>query len=141
MNLAFSSNAFVRYTLLETIRLLAETGYRGIEIMADVPHAYPPNLGPSEVGEIRSALERYRMAAGRLPETLEPLAPKFIDRIPNDVIDGKPLRYHLEAGGSYVLYSVGWNQRDDGGQLAPAGGNKERRIDFTRGDWVWQMPK
>ncbi|MDA8306197.1 MAG: sugar phosphate isomerase/epimerase [Deltaproteobacteria bacterium] len=61
MKLAFSSNAFVRYTLLETIRLLAETGYRGIEIMADVPHAYPPNLGPSEVGEIRSALERYRM--------------------------------------------------------------------------------
>ena len=61
MKLAFSSNAFVRYTLLETIRLLGETGYRGIEIMADVPHAYPPNMGRGEAGEIRSALDRYGM--------------------------------------------------------------------------------
>ncbi|MDR3566721.1 MAG: sugar phosphate isomerase/epimerase [Syntrophobacteraceae bacterium] len=61
MKLAFSSNAFVRYTLFDTIRLLAEAGYRGIEIMADVPHAYPPNLGPKDVADILAALDHYRM--------------------------------------------------------------------------------
>ncbi|MDR3555774.1 MAG: sugar phosphate isomerase/epimerase [Syntrophobacteraceae bacterium] len=66
MKLAFSSNAFVRYSLLETIRLLAETGYRGIEIMADVPHAYPPDLGASELKELRSTLDRCRMEISNL---------------------------------------------------------------------------
>lgn len=96
---------------------------------------------------VACALERYRMAVGKLPETLEPLTPKFIDRIPTDVIDGKPLRYHLETDGDYVLYSVGWNQRDDGGHLVWAKDKKERHFDDPRslavaeGDWVWQMPK
>ena len=37
------------------------------------------------------ALERYRLANGSLPETLDKLTPQFIDRVPNDIIDGKPL--------------------------------------------------
>lgn len=66
MKLAFSSNAFVRYSLLETIRLLAQTGYRGIEIMADVPHAYPPDLGANEVKELRLTLDRCHMEISNL---------------------------------------------------------------------------
>lgn len=61
MKLAFSSNAFGRYSLVETIRILAEAGYGGIEIMADAPHAYPPHLGRDEVGEILQALECHRL--------------------------------------------------------------------------------
>ncbi|MGC8491094.1 MAG: sugar phosphate isomerase/epimerase family protein [Syntrophobacteraceae bacterium] len=61
MKLAFSSNAFRRHTLVDTIRILAETGYTGIEIMADVPHAYPPDMGQREVKEVVQALERHRM--------------------------------------------------------------------------------
>ena len=41
MKFAFSSNAFLHRTLSETISCLAGIGYQGIEIMADVPHAYP----------------------------------------------------------------------------------------------------
>ncbi|MEW6221673.1 MAG: sugar phosphate isomerase/epimerase family protein [Thermodesulfobacteriota bacterium] len=44
MRLAFSTNAFRRYTLAEAIRGLAGLGYQGVEIMADVPHAFPPDL-------------------------------------------------------------------------------------------------
>ncbi|MGC9194738.1 MAG: sugar phosphate isomerase/epimerase family protein [Syntrophobacteraceae bacterium] len=66
MKLAFSSNGFVRYSLLETIRLLAQAGYSGIEIMADAPHAYPPHLGQKEIKEIRLALERNRMQISNL---------------------------------------------------------------------------
>lgn len=103
----------------------------------------------ADAARVACALERYRMAMGKLPETLEPLAPEFINRIPGDVIDGKPLRYRLEPDGGYLLYSVGWNQRDDGGQLVWEKDNKEHRPDFddprslvvAQGDWVWQMPK
>jgi sugar phosphate isomerase/epimerase len=66
MKLAFSSNGFVRYGLLETISLLAQAGYAGIEIMADAPHAYPPDLGQRQIKQIRQALEQNRMQISNL---------------------------------------------------------------------------
>lgn len=56
MKFAFSSNAFLRYNLIEAIRVIAAVGYEGIEIMADVPHAYPLHLTDRDVDEIRTAL-------------------------------------------------------------------------------------
>lgn len=56
MRFAFSSNAFRRYSLTETMKILTATGYEGIEIMADVPHAFPLHLSEKDVAEIRSAL-------------------------------------------------------------------------------------
>ncbi|HWW00557.1 MAG TPA: hypothetical protein VNZ64_12735 [Candidatus Acidoferrum sp.] len=94
-----------------------------------------------DAANVACALERYRLANGKLPDALEALAPAFIARIPNDVIDGKALRYRVKADGGYVLYSVGWNQTDDGGELAWKERNKETpTVDFTQGDWVWLMP-
>ena len=40
------------------------------------------------------ALERYRLANGQFPETLEALVPRFISQLPNDVISGEPYKYH-----------------------------------------------
>jgi hypothetical protein len=85
------------------------------------------------------ALERYRLSTGGFAETLTPLVPRFIESIPNDVIDGKPLRYRRLADSGYVLYSVGWNQTDDGGVLAWKKENKQTSVDASQGDWVWQM--
>jgi len=66
---------------------------------------------------------------------LDALVPQFLSRVPHDVIDGQPLRYHRTAD-QFVLYSVGWNERDDGGQIAWTS-DKPQRIDDMRGDWVW----
>ena len=57
MKFAFSSNAFLRHDLLETIRILSSIGYEGIEIMADVPHAFPLHLTDSYIRMIRKAVE------------------------------------------------------------------------------------
>ena len=57
MKFAFSSNAFLRYDLFEAIRMISATGYQGIEIMADVPHAYPLHLTARDIRSIRAALE------------------------------------------------------------------------------------
>jgi hypothetical protein len=60
-------------------------------------------------------LAAYHAEHRRYPETLAELAPKYIDKIPDDLFSGKPLIYRLEDDG-YLLYSVGVNGIDDGGQ-------------------------
>lgn len=89
-----------------------------------------------DAASIACALERHRIANGTFPETLTTLAPRFFEKIPLDVMDGKALRYRRNSDGGYIVYSVGWNQTDDGGELAWTN-DKERRVDVARGDWVW----
>jgi hypothetical protein len=86
---------------------------------------------------VACALERYRLADGKLPASLDGVAPRFIAAIPGDVIDGRPLRYRLAPDGGYLLYSIGWNQTDDGGVLAWS--KDKKSVDIEQGDWVWQM--
>ena len=85
---------------------------------------------------IACALERHRLAHGQFPETLEALGPKFLAKPLTDVIDGEPLRYRRTDDGLFVLYSIGWNETDDGGTTVLA----KKRIDTKLGDWVWRYP-
>jgi hypothetical protein len=81
------------------------------------------------------ALERYHLVHGQYPKTLDALVPQFIEKLPHDIIGGQPLHYHRMADGKFLLYSVGWNETDDGGQVAPM---KAGRPDMKIGDWVWE---
>lgn len=73
-------------------------------------------------GAIACALERYHLANGQYPESLGALVPEFIEATPRDLIGGQPLKYRRMDDGRFQLYSVGWNETDDGGD---------------EGDWVW----
>jgi sugar phosphate isomerase/epimerase len=44
MRLAFSTNAFTRFSLSQALAGIAMAGFQGVEILADVPHAYPAGL-------------------------------------------------------------------------------------------------
>jgi len=92
---------------------------------------------------IACALERYRLAHAVYPATLDALVPASIDELPHDVINGKPYRYRLQPDGFYLLYSVGWNQTDEGGKASYQYNNDDHQkaIDFDHGDWVWPTPK
>jgi sugar phosphate isomerase/epimerase len=46
IRLAFSSNAYLRFSFREAARRIATIGYQGLELMADVPHAWPACLLP-----------------------------------------------------------------------------------------------
>lgn len=61
MKLAFSSNAFMHFSIEATIEKIASLGYRGIEILADVPHAWPAGLLPERKESIRRHLELHRL--------------------------------------------------------------------------------
>jgi hypothetical protein len=88
----------------------------------------------AEQATLACALERYRLAKGHFPENLEALVPQFIARLPKDLITGEPYRYRRTDDGQFVLYSVGWNEKDDGGVTG------KTLYDDKQGDWVWQYP-
>jgi hypothetical protein len=98
-----------------------------------------PNFGKAEQTVARNqslaneayiacGLERYRLAHGQYPDTLDALVPQFADKVPHDIVGGQPLKYRRAADGHFLLYSVGWNGQDDGG--VPDKATRE-------GDWVW----
>ena len=81
------------------------------------------------------ALERFRLANGQFPEKLDALAPRFFPQLPNDIITGEPTKYRRAEDGQFALYSVGWNEKDDGGRPG------DKWFDEKQGDWVWQFPE
>jgi len=60
------------------------------------------------------AVEGFREAEGRLPQSLDELVPKHLDTVPLDPFDGKPLRFKKREKG-YVVYSIGEDGVDNGG--------------------------
>jgi hypothetical protein len=84
------------------------------------------------------ALERYRLTHHAYPAALANLAPEFVQAVPVDCMDGHDLRYRLNPDGTYLLYSVGEDGVDNGGDPTP---EKEKRLYFLNGrDWVWPRP-
>jgi sugar phosphate isomerase/epimerase len=62
MRLAFSSNAYLRYPFEEAAERIAALGYEGLEILADVPHAWPAGLLEGPKRAILAAMERHGLA-------------------------------------------------------------------------------
>jgi hypothetical protein len=66
------------------------------------------------------ALRAYELTHGHLPTDLSALVPEFLDEVPVDDFDGQPLRYSVEKK---IVYSVGQNLKDDGGDDTRSGPN------------------
>jgi sugar phosphate isomerase/epimerase len=62
MRLAFSTNAYMRFPFDEAAARIAAIGYEGLELMADVPHAWPNGLLPPVKQGIRDAMDRTGLA-------------------------------------------------------------------------------
>jgi sugar phosphate isomerase/epimerase len=56
--LAFSTNAYLNFSFDDAVTRLAKIGYPAVEIMADVPHAWPAYLLAEQKQAIRDALKR-----------------------------------------------------------------------------------
>ena len=67
-----------------------------------------------QVTRVGLALKRYKLAHGVYPDTLAPLTPSFLDRIPKDPCSGKSLLYRKDGDG-FLLYSVGSDLQDNQG--------------------------
>jgi hypothetical protein len=85
------------------------------------------------------AIRRYELRHGRPPASLDALVPALLSKLPHDSFSGQPLRYRLTDTGGYVLYSVGLDGQDDGGDTTPTTNNKSWTIWDSR-DAVWPKP-
>jgi sugar phosphate isomerase/epimerase len=66
MQLAFSTNAYLNYSFTEAVVRLARIGYKGVEIMADVPHAWPAFLLGEQKQALRDALAKNHLAISNI---------------------------------------------------------------------------
>ena len=82
-----------------------------------------------DLARVAVALERYRLAHDEYPESLDMLTPQFMKQIPHDIINGQPLHYRRTSDGQFMLYSVGWNETDDGGMVVLDKGSSGR-VDY-----------
>jgi sugar phosphate isomerase/epimerase len=64
--LAFSSNAFKKNTLAEAVESIADAGYTGVELMADVPHAHPLKFSTDDRAAVKSLLKRRGLAVSNV---------------------------------------------------------------------------
>jgi hypothetical protein len=86
------------------------------------------------------ALQRHKLRHGNYPESLSALVPEFLPAVPVDYMNGKPIKYHRNDDGSYTLYSVGEDGRDDGGDSSPVPDAESPRDLWRRRDFVWPAP-
>jgi hypothetical protein len=103
-------------------RIAAMIGANFSGIMQEFAKDYAQLLAAS----IECALERHRLEHGRYPSTLAELAPRYFAALPIDLYSGKTYVYRLTRPDTYLLYSVGENETDDGG-------------DPAKGDLVWPV--
>ncbi|MDP6380531.1 MAG: sugar phosphate isomerase/epimerase family protein [Phycisphaerae bacterium] len=53
---AFSANAFLRFTVLQTVETIAEIGYPAVELMSDEPHLVPGQVEKDTLVELRKRI-------------------------------------------------------------------------------------
>ncbi len=127
--------AFYRRSMQEYVNRLSEPYGRQVERETVIPPGGPPHLISAQVlpaldriGEpaaradalrrltrVAIAVAAYRAAEGAYPVRLMDLLPKYAERIPLDPFDDQPLRL-ARKGNGVVVYSIGLNRKDDGGE-------------------------
>jgi hypothetical protein len=92
------------------------------------------------------ALKRFQIQSGKFPADLESLVPDYLHELPLDLMDGKPLRYRPHTDGTFLLYSVGEDGEDNGGDPTPTQSYGTIRPTYPPWLWwkgrdaVWPMP-
>ena len=87
------------------------------------------------------ALKRFQLTQGHWPQRLEELVPDYLAAVPLDPVDGQPLRYRCNADGTFLLYSVGSDGVDDGGDpTMPKSAGSTYWLNLDARDWVWPQP-
>ncbi|MEY4489699.1 MAG: hypothetical protein RIQ79_2207 [Verrucomicrobiota bacterium] len=80
------------------------------------------------------AAERHRLDTGAFPEKLDGLVPKYLPKLPLQVVNGQPFLCRREADGSLLIWSIGWDLKDDSANTGPSA-----KLDDKSPDWAWRL--
>ncbi|MBI4131260.1 MAG: sugar phosphate isomerase/epimerase [Nitrosarchaeum sp.] len=65
MKFSFSTNAYRNYSIEDSIHSISSVGYTAIELMCDIPHAFPP-LSAEKIDSIKKTLHENQMEISNL---------------------------------------------------------------------------
>ena len=109
----------LRVPLIRTrSQLVADRLFDGYDYGIRTQNALDRNNTQFDLLLLAVALERYKVAKGNYPATLDELVPAFLEDVPIDLYTGrKTLTYKLapDEETACLLYSFGENETDDGG--------------------------
>ena len=57
MIIGYSTNAFVKFSVYEAVEKIGRLGFRGVEIMCDRPHLYPPDFGEENLTRLKALID------------------------------------------------------------------------------------
>lgn len=97
---------------LSPLHLVAKTLAPALSRIADLNLRYRAHM---DLARTALAIERHRLATGKLPEQLPDLVPAYLAEVPIDPFDGQPIRYRRTEPG-YVVYSIMEDGQDNGGK-------------------------
>lgn len=86
------------------------------------------------------ALHVYKLHAGRYPGSLDDVRRTVGWALPSDPMTGRSLVYKPQGNG-YLLYSVGLNGKDDGGQGRSEHGRGPAHTEQARDDIAWRQAR
>jgi hypothetical protein len=79
------------------------------------------------------ACKIYKGRTGNYPASLEALVPDILPEVPTDPFTGKPFVFRIQDG-ELLIYSLGSNQKDDGGRMSPM----TQLVMDKDDDWTWR---
>ena len=88
-------------------------------------------------GRAAIACRIYKIHNRQYPDTLDALVPGLLSAVPIDPFTGKPLVYRREGEG-FIVYSLGTNQKDDGGRMT---WEVTQLVADKDDDWTWRERK
>jgi sugar phosphate isomerase/epimerase len=123
MQLAFSTNAYTRFSLSDALAGIRQAGFAGAEILADEPHVYPGKISAEQTREVASDLSRLGLAVSNVnvncsfgywrdapPEPyFEPSLVSPVERHREDRIHliGKAMAFAREVGAKNISITSG----------------------------------
>jgi sugar phosphate isomerase/epimerase len=66
MVFGYSTNAYVKFGLDEAIERIARLGFKGIEILCDRPHLYPPDFDAEKLDRIKRLIQTHDLSVTNL---------------------------------------------------------------------------
>jgi len=88
-----------------------------VPALGRIGEAYRRSQANLRCAYVALAAERYRLAHGRWPDSLDDLvAGDYLEKVPTDPCDGKPLRMRRLDDG-LVIYSISFDGQDNSGKI------------------------
>ncbi len=66
MIFGYSTNAFKKFSLIDSIEKIARLGFEGVEIMCDRPHLYPPDFEENQLEHLNQVLAKNNLRVTNL---------------------------------------------------------------------------